>query len=347
MGGSGPENSPILLTGSFRDPSLPEVTFEPIWSVTNVNGDVVAGGNGISFNFVPPDNGTYTATFTVTNIQNGQSSNATTMVTATNINPTASSFTGPASTFVNATNAFTFNGLIDASDDLLAGLHFAYDFNNDGTFDTGDGTYVGSITASSQDHAFTSTGMFTVLGRVIDNDGGFTDYTRNINVTNPQASVESIVINQAAVQRSKVTRIDVTFSDTITFVGVPAAAFTLSPSTNITLNVSTSVVNNKTVATITFTGSAVIGGSLPDGNYSLTVNSSQITFGLSTGNVMASFFRLFGDADGNRTVNSIDFAVFRSFFGLGSTLFDYDGDNSTSANDFAAFRARFGITLMP
>lgn len=347
MGGSGPENSMIQLTGSFREPELPDVTFEPTWSVSNANGDVVTGGNGVSFSFVPPDNGTYTATFTVTNIQTGLSTSATTTVTATNINPIATSFTGPASAFVNTTNSFSFNGLIDASDDLLAGLHFAYDFDNDGKFDTGDGTYVGSITASSQDHAFTSTGMFTVRGRVIDKDGGFTDYTRNINVTNPQASVESIVINQTAVQRSKVTRIDVTFSDTITFVGVPAAAFTLSPSTNITLNVSTSVVNNKTVATITFTGSAVIGGSLPDGNYSLTVNSSQITFGLSTGNVMASFFRLFGDADGNRAVNSIDFAVFRSFFGLGSTLFDYDGDNSTSANDFAAFRARFGITLMP
>ena len=69
LGGSGPEGSPITLMGSFRDPALPEVTFAPVWSVTNAIGDVVAGGTGVSFDFVPPDNGTYTATFTVTNVQ--------------------------------------------------------------------------------------------------------------------------------------------------------------------------------------------------------------------------------------------------------------------------------------
>jgi len=56
-------------------------------------------------------------------------------------------------------------------------------------------------------------------------------------------------------------------------------------------------------------------------------------------------FRLFGDADGNGTVNSSDFAVFRSYFGLGMSMFDYDGDNQANSNDFAQFRKRFGLTI--
>jgi len=56
---------------------------------------------------------------------------------------------------------------------------------------------------------------------------------------------------------------------------------------------------------------------------------------------------LFGDADGNATVNSADFAAFRSVFGTGASFFDFNGDNSTNSEDFAAFRGRFGITLTP
>src|SRR6185369_2221226 len=107
-------------------------------------------------------NGAFLATFTVTNTHTGLSSSATKSITVSNIAPTAASFAGPASTTPGAAIAFTFNGATDVSPaDLAAGLHFAYDFENDGTFDIGDGTYAGSIVGSTQNHAFASAGMYT------------------------------------------------------------------------------------------------------------------------------------------------------------------------------------------
>ena len=37
--------------------------------------------------------------------------------------------------------------------------------------------------------------------------------------------------------------------------------------------------------------------------------------------------------------------VFRTFFGLGASIFDFDGDGNTNSNDFAEFRKRFGLMI--
>jgi hypothetical protein len=56
-------------------------------------------------------------------------------------------------------------------------------------------------------------------------------------------------------------------------------------------------------------------------------------------------FRLFGDSDGNGTVNSTDFATFRTFFGIGPSFSDFNNDGQTNSDDFAEFRKRFGLTI--
>jgi len=63
------------------------------------------------------------------------------------------------------------------------------------------------------------------------------------------------------------------------------------------------------------------------------------------GNTANKLFRLFGDADGNGIVNSVDFASFRSAFGLGTSIFDFNNDGQTNSNDFAEFRKRFGLAI--
>ena len=116
-----------------------------------------------------------------------------------------------------------------------------------------------------------------------------------------------------------------------------------------------------TQVTLTFVGGPVDGKSLADGRYTLVVLSNQFADSLDgngdgtagddyilPGNTANGLFRLFGDADGNATVNAVDFAQFRGVFGLsGPSIFDFNGDNQTNASDFAQFRARFGITLTP
>jgi len=54
---------------------------------------------------------------------------------------------------------------------------------------------------------------------------------------------------------------------------------------------------------------------------------------------------MFGDSDGNGTVNSTDFATFRTFFGIGPSFSDFNNDGQTNSDDFAEFRKRFGLTI--
>ena len=69
--------------------------------------------------------------------------------------------------------------------DTNAHFHYAWDFNNDGVFDLGNGTYGGSGTSSSATvpgSFLADTGSDTIHGRIIDQNNGFTDYTTTINV---------------------------------------------------------------------------------------------------------------------------------------------------------------------
>lgn len=102
------------------------------------------------------------------------------------------------------------------------------------------------------------------------------------------------------------------------------------------------------------------GTSLADGRYNLTIDGTQINGGNFDGGggigssyvvmgdpaVAPKLYRFFGDADGNNQVNSLDFALFRSAFGItGPSIFDFDDSNSVGGPDFAQFRARFGLSL--
>src|SRR5438445_13332451 len=89
--------------------------------------------------------------------------------------------------------------------------------------------------------------------------------------------------------------------------------------------VSISMANGKTVAVLTFAGPEFVGGSLADGSYSLTVRADRVHDrfgreldgdgdGLSGGDRVDGFFRLFGDSDGDRDVDWLDRDLFRSAF---------------------------------
>ena len=77
-------------------------------------------------------------------------------------------------------------------------------------------------------------------------------------------------------------------------------------------------------------------GSLGEGNFSKSVFYSGIA---------PKLFGLFGNTDGNGAVTSPEFAAFRTFFGLGASIFDFDGNGQTNSNDFAEFRKRFGLMI--
>ncbi|MCW5852363.1 MAG: VCBS repeat-containing protein [Anaerolineae bacterium] len=150
-----------------------------------------------SWSYTPDDGPAQSQSVTITATDNVTSgtSNTSFSLTVNNATPTGTlSNNGP----VNEGSAgqVSFSNQADPSTaDTTAGFHYAYDFDNDGVFEVGDGTYAGSGTAASANVPASflaeGPGARTVLARILDKDGGYTDYTTDITINNaaPTASV--------------------------------------------------------------------------------------------------------------------------------------------------------------
>ncbi len=189
----------------------------------------------------------------------------------------------------------------------------------------------------------------------------------SITVT-PRPAVAAVEVNDGSTQRSRVTSLSVAFNSVVTFATTPAAAFTLrrtSDNAAVTFAASVGTVNGVTVVTLTnFDGAGAEFGSLADGRYTLTALASQISAGgrqldgnndgtlgddyVLAGSTANGLYRLYGDANGDGTVNAFDFSQFRNAFGssTGQTAYldwlDFNGDGVINAFDFSQFRNRFG-----
>jgi PKD repeat protein len=162
------------------------------------------------------DSGSYMVTVSVTDDDGGVDS-ADFLVTVINVAPTGVlSNSGPVDEGSPAT--VSFSGQFDPSPtDTAAGFRYAYDFDNDGVFDVGDGTYGGSIASSSElvPPALVADGpaTFTVRARIIDKDGGFTDYTTDVTVNNVAPELVNIVVDDATINEGQTATITATIDD--------------------------------------------------------------------------------------------------------------------------------------
>jgi hypothetical protein len=165
----------------------------------------------------------------------------------------------------------------------------------------------------------------------------------------PAPSVASVQINDGSAQRSMVTSLTVTFNGVVTLE--PGALQLEGPGGLVPLNVVTSVVGNQTLAVITFSGPDIIGGSQPDGDYTLTVMADRLhdpSRQTLTADSVTSFFRLFGDSNGNGIIDFQDLERFASTFGKGEAdtnylaYFDYYGDGRVDFDDLIQLLRRIG-----
>jgi hypothetical protein len=174
--------------------------------------------------------------------------------------------------------------------------------------------------------------------------------------------IAAVTIGDGVSQPSVVRSLTVTFTGVAT---INPGAFDLvklgTGGGTVLLNVSTQVAGGRTVATLTFQNFTDLNsnGSLADGNYRLTVRSSAVTDssglpldgdgdGVPGGDHTVAFFRLFGDADGDRDVDFSDLARFRLALGSATNYnpaFDFDGDGDVDFSDLARFRLRLGTVL--
>jgi hypothetical protein len=117
----------------------------------------------------------------------------------------------------------------------------------------------------------------------------------------------------------------------------------------------------QTIARLSFGGPLTEFGSLTDGEYRLTVLSAQVSGngqpldgdanGSPGGDFTMDLFRLYGDVNGDKAVNGLDLALFRTAFGTSAgnpnyvDYLDLNGDGAVNGLDLAAFRSRFGTAL--
>jgi len=188
------------------------------------------------------------------------------------------------------------------------------------------------------------------------------NYPGTLPTGNPP-KIERVAINGGSAQRSMVNSLTVTF-DRIVTLDPGAFGLKRQDGSEISLNVVTSVVGGRTVAVLTFNGSSIIGGSLADGNYALTVRGDHIRDwegreldgdrdGNGGGDRVDAFFRLFGDSDGDRDVDLHDLGRFISTAGRQAgdshylDYFDVNGDDRVGLIDLFALVSRLGKHLNP
>jgi hypothetical protein len=155
-----------------------------------------------------------------------------------------------------------------------------------------------------------------------------------------------------------VTNLTVTFS---TVVHLDPGAFELVRQEGgvIQLQVSQTVMDGHSVDTLAFSGAGIIRGSLADGHYTLTIHGGLVHDGFgqaldgagtreASSDRVDTFFRLFGDADGDGHVDLGDLIRFAGTFGKHAGdpgylwYFDYDSDGRVDGSDLVQLLRRLG-----
>jgi hypothetical protein len=174
-------------------------------------------------------------------------------------------------------------------------------------------------------------------------------------------TVTSVVVNAniaalAGAQRSMVDSIVYTFSEAVTIAttgtdqnpGIAIAVHGAEQGTVPTLNWSSP--DGGVTWIVTFSGSSVVGNSIANGVYDITLNPTAIT---SVAHPSASFtprgtdtfYRLYGDYNGDKVVNATDNLHFKSAITTYNPIFDYDNNGAVNATDNLHFKASISFVF--
>jgi hypothetical protein len=183
-----PEGSSVTLDGSAStDSNSTIVSYEWDYHYNGTSFTVDATGVKPTFSAASVDGPqTLTIALRITD-QLGMQSIATTTVSITNPAPTATlSNNGP----ITAGNAVTvsFSNASGSPDDTQAGFHYSIALAAANLA----GSYASAGTSASPQITINTAGSNTVFGRILDDDGGFTDYTTTVTV-NPAAAAKYLI----------------------------------------------------------------------------------------------------------------------------------------------------------
>ncbi len=172
-----------------------------LWALDQTRNKLIkfnVGQSSYAWLHTPADGPAGPTTVTITATDSlGASGQTTFTLNVNNVAPTATFSRSAATANENTVTppSVSFTGQVDpGTTDVSTGLKYSYDYNNDGTWDDGDGTYAGSLTAATKTipanyFASPAPASLTVKGRILDKDGGLTDYTVSITINHAPTAI--------------------------------------------------------------------------------------------------------------------------------------------------------------
>jgi hypothetical protein len=209
------------------------------------------------------------------------------------------------------------------------------------------------VTAASGNYALSLTaagsGVADSAGNLMTNNVSDA-FTVAAEAAAPPA-VTAVAVNDGHAQRSKVSSLTVTFDRPVT---LDAGAFTLAGRNGAGAGTSLASANpsgDGRTFVLTFGGAPVVGGSLADGVYDLTVVASKVHAADAPATTMAAdhafeFHRLFGDANGDGDADNGDAVQMGRTYNLTAAdagflwYWDYNGDGDVDNGDVVQVRPR-------
>ncbi|MFL5330104.1 MAG: dockerin type I repeat-containing protein [Gemmataceae bacterium] len=172
------------------------------------------------------------------------------------------------------------------------------------------------------------------------------------NVGAASDKVASFVVNDGAAQRSMVNSIQINFNQQVNLnesggqlhlLRSTADAWVEVPFTN--AQVTTNQDGNTWVRYVGPSSSDAI---IIDGDYKIVLTASRYS---ADNEVVGSLHSLYGDVNGDRTVDQADYEAFRSALGTNASqrnyawYLDVNHDSSINIVDYVAFRANLGTSV--
>ena len=365
------------LSATFTDANLDAPTSDFSGTInwgdgntTDFDSSAVSGTGGsytVSGSHQYAVGGTYNITVTI-NDDGGAStidSGFTTVSSFTNTTVTSDPV-GPITLGTSVT--FTAN-ITNANPGDAGSVSFYYDYGQGGQFQIGGPVNVMGGSATSDATTALPAGS-DVITAIYSGGPGLVGSmgTLTIQVNGPP-TITNVVLNEdisalynaagqpaAGVQRSMVNDIVYTFSEPVNIVssGIESNVFTIAVAagwsgTLPTLNWMAVSGTNDMEWAVTFSGNGVTGGSIANGAYTITVNDpTAITAasdnqalslaGSGIGGATQSFYRLFGDINGDEFVNAVDNFSFKQALTTYNAAFDFNADGFVNASDNLKFK---------
>ena len=196
------------------------------------------------------------------------------------------------------------------------------------TTSSADGFYVGELVQITSVGTAAFNGTYTVASVIDATDFTYTDANFNASSPGSISNGGSAVNALGGAQRSMVDSITYEFNQAVT-LGTGAITMDVNSGYTGTAGVVAGTISYATIDDghtwiVTFSGTNVTGNSIADGVYDITLNASAVTADVGSGTLASSqtdtFFRLFGDSNGDASVTSRpDVQNFAAAFGSSNT----------------------------